>query len=80
MDSVEFYHRNQTAIVYVTREMLEKSGADESALDDIASIPGQIEGVKVGVTIKELPNDKMCIRDRMWMKRKNALICTSRKQ
>ena len=71
LDSLEFYHHNQTAVVYVTREMLEKSGEDESALDDIASIPGQIEGVKVGITIKELPENKgckisvqMCIRDR----------------
>jgi phosphoesterase RecJ-like protein len=33
-------------------------GVVEAELEDIASLPGQIEGVKVGITIKEQPDGR----------------------
>ena len=53
MDSIEFYFDNKLAIIYVTLEMLEKSGADDSLIDGIAGIPKQIEGVLIGVTFRQ---------------------------
>ncbi len=54
INGIEYYHDDKTAIAYVTGEMIKECGVTESELDDIASIPGKVEGVKVGVTIKEL--------------------------
>ncbi len=51
--SVRFYCNGKIATISVTKDMLEKSGADESDTEGIASIPRQIEGVKVGITIRE---------------------------
>ncbi len=53
LDSVRFYADGQIATVSVTQQMLRQSGADESETEGIASIPRQIEGVRIGITIKE---------------------------
>lgn len=51
------YHFNDTcAISTITLDMLKESGADENDLDDIAAIPGGIEGVHIGITVKEQKN------------------------
>ncbi len=42
-----------TALVFLTRQMIEDVGASERDMDDISAFVGQIEGVKNGVTLKE---------------------------
>ena len=42
-----------TALVFLTRKMIEDVGASERDMDDISAFVGQIEGVKNGVTLKE---------------------------
>ena len=56
LDTLEYYCDGQIAFVLTTLGMIEKSGAVESDLDGIASIPRQIEGVKIGITMKEKEN------------------------
>ena len=41
------------ALITVTQDMYRQSGSDESEVDAIASLPRQIEGVLVGVTMRE---------------------------
>lgn len=41
------------AVVHTTLKMEEETGADESDTDGLASLPRQIEGVVVGITIRE---------------------------
>lgn len=53
LDSLRFFCNDQAASVRLTREMMRLSGAEESDTDGIASIPRQIEGVRVGVTLRE---------------------------
>lgn len=53
LESLQFYCDNKLAIIAITQDMYEKSGCDESECDGIASLPRQIEGVLVGVTVKE---------------------------
>ncbi len=53
LESMEFYFDDTVAIVYFTQAMLSESGADESCSDAIAALPRQVEGVNIGVTIKE---------------------------
>lgn len=55
-DTLEYYCEDQIAFVAVTIDMIKTSGAAESDLDGIASIPRQIEGVKIGITMKEKEN------------------------
>ena len=54
MSSMEFYYDNRAAVCVITREMMEKYGATENDMEDVASIPGAVEGVLCGVTIREL--------------------------
>lgn len=53
-ESMRMYCDGRCAIITVTQAMFRASGADESETDRIANLPRQIEGVLVGVTIREL--------------------------
>jgi len=57
---IEFFCGGAVAIATITRKMVDAAGADEDDLDDIASIPGSIKGVNVGITIRELTSDSDC--------------------
>jgi len=51
---MEFHFGGAVAIAVITREMMNKTGAGENEMEDIAAIPGSIEEVVVGITIREL--------------------------
>lgn len=51
--SMKYFFQDRCAITLVTLEMMQKAGVSEDELEGIASIPRSIEGVEVGVTIKE---------------------------
>ncbi len=53
LDSMEYYLDDRCAMITVTQEMFEKSGSNESECDAIAALPRQVEGVMVGVTIRQ---------------------------
>ncbi len=55
-----FYFDGAVAIATITNDMMERAGASENEMDDIASIPGAIEEVVVGITIRELPGAAGC--------------------
>ena len=57
---LEFYFDGQVAISVISRRMLATAEATEDDIDDIASIPGSIEGIRVGVTIRELTSETDC--------------------
>ena len=57
---IEFHFGGKVAISKITKSMMEDSGADEDDVDDIASIPGSIVGVLVGITIRELTAEDDC--------------------
>lgn len=50
---MELRDGGQTALVFLTRAMIDEVGASERDMDDISAFVGQIEGVKSGVTLKE---------------------------
>lgn len=50
---MELRDGGQTALVFLTRAMIQEVGASERDMDDISAFVGQIEGVKNGVTLKE---------------------------
>lgn len=56
LEGMEFYFDGKCALSVISRELTEQSGIDEAEFDGLASIPRQIEGVDVGVTVKEKKN------------------------
>ena len=50
---MELRDNGETALVFLTRAMIDAIGADERDMDNISAFVGQIEGVKNGVTLKE---------------------------
>lgn len=53
LDNMEFHCNDQCAMITVTREMYEKTGCLDSDLEGITAISRTIEGVIVGVTLRE---------------------------
>ncbi len=53
LDGMEFHYDGKCALVTITREMFAKSGSDENECDGIAALSRQIEGVLVGITLRE---------------------------
>ena len=53
LDTMEYYHEGACAIIYTTIEMCKKLGTGDDEMEGLASIPGQIEGVKMGITMRE---------------------------
>lgn len=56
----EFYHDGKVAVITVTRRMMEESGCTENDMDDVAAIPGGIEGVACGITLREMTSPTDC--------------------
>jgi len=57
---IEYSFDDRVAIAAITIKMLEESQADEDDLDDIAALPGSIEGVCIGIIIRELSSTSDC--------------------
>ena len=53
-DTLEYYGGGKIAMVRLTGAVIERSGADESELEGIANIPRRIEGVEIGVLLREV--------------------------
>ncbi len=61
LENMIFCADDKCAIIYTTREMTDGLSDDET--EGIASIPRQIEGVKMGITVREKENDyKISVR------------------
>lgn len=56
MEAMEFFADGKVDLVCITKDMFEKSGADEGDSEGIASLPRQVEGVLVGITMREKEN------------------------
>ncbi len=52
-DKMEFWCDDRCAVIVVTTEMMEKSGIEPAEFEGLASIPLQVEGVDIGITIKQ---------------------------
>lgn len=53
LDTLTLHGDDRIAIINTTIAMEKETGADDSDMDGIAAIPRQIEGVVIGITIKE---------------------------
>ena len=53
MEIMEFYLDGRCTMICVTQDILRQMQVEEAELDGIAGLPLQVEGVEVGVTLKE---------------------------
>lgn len=53
LEQMAFHHGGRTAMMTITSEMIAHSGATENDLEGMTPIPRQIEGVWVGITLRE---------------------------
>ena len=54
--TMEFYLDKKCCVITITRAMLEETGVDEGEVDGISGLARSIEGVEIGVTIREKAN------------------------
>ncbi len=64
LESLEFYEDNKIALICITKQMIDASGADESDTEGIAALPRQVEGALIGITIREKENGEFKISAR----------------
>lgn len=56
LDSMRFYEDERVAIITVTQEMYRLTGSNEQETEALAPLTRQIEGVEIGITIREKPD------------------------
>lgn len=61
LDTLEYYFDDRCAVITVYMNTPEKYGVTEDELDGISALPRRIQGVKVGVTIREKKPDSQRI-------------------
>ncbi len=55
LQNLEYHFEDRCALMYMTREQIAESGVGPNELEDITSLPRKIEGVQVGITLRQLP-------------------------
>lgn len=77
MDSMQFYLDGKCAIAYATIDMMKESGAVDSDMEGVASLPRQIEGVMAGITLREKNNGKFKVSVRTTDELDASEICAN---
>lgn len=75
LDGMRFYHGGRVAVMTITNEMVERSHASENDLEGLPPIPRQIEGVWVGVTLRQKKDGNYKISVRTGTHADAAAIC-----
>ena len=52
---LEYYLDGRCALIYLTRDEIQQSGVDPADLEELTSLPVSIEGVRVGITLRQQP-------------------------
>lgn len=76
-NTMEIALNGECAIVAITADMLERTGAVEDELEGVSAMPRQIVGVKVGVTLREKGKDTYKISLRTSEDADASLICSA---
>lgn len=74
-ENLEIFAEGKVAVISVTKAMLSECGLDKSALDAIKPITRQIEGVSIGITVKEEDNGAVGVSIRTDENYDAAAIC-----
>jgi len=74
--ALEYWFGGRVCVAKITRAMLARTGASENDMEDIASLPGQMEGALAGVTLKELPDGTIKVSVRTVQGTDANALCT----
>ena len=77
LDNIEYLCEGQCAIITVTQSMIKETGCDASDIDGISSLPRQIEGVKIGITVREKADGRWKVSLRTYEPYDAAAICAN---
>lgn len=77
LENIEFYYGGRCAVITVTRDMIKETGCPLGDLDGVTAMSRQIEGVQIGVTIKEKPDGKYKVSLRTFEPYNAADICAA---
>ena len=72
----EYYRGGEVVVSVITLEMMEKSGAGEKDIGDLAGLPGRVKGQEVTVLIRELEKGKCKISVRSGRNVSSSRICS----
>ena len=76
LEGMEFHHHGRVAVMTITNEMIARSGAVENDLEGMTPIPRQIEGVWVGITLRQKADGNYKISVRTGHHADATAICT----
>lgn len=77
LENIVFSHSDKIALVTISQDMLRKSGAEDSELEGITSLPRTIEGVIVGITLRERKDGKYKISVRTHAPISASALCAN---
>lgn len=77
LSAVRYYAGGRIAVIVITLDMLAQAGADESELEGIASKPLAIDGVDIGITLKERDDGSVRVSMRSTDKANVSEICSA---
>ena len=55
LDNLEYHFGGRCALIYLTRDEIAESGVEPADLEDLTGLPLTIEGVQVGLTLRQQP-------------------------
>lgn len=72
---LKFYSEGKIVVATVTEKMMQEAGATENDCDDIAGIPGRVEGCVLSLVIRELEPEKCKVSARSHPKFDCSALC-----
>ncbi len=75
LESLEFLHDDRCALINITLEQMEEIGVLQTDLEGITALPRAIEGVEIGVTIRQQTNSSFKVSVRTLKGIDAAQIC-----
>lgn len=75
LDTMEFYFGGKCSVITVTNEMISKTGCSVDELDGITALSRQIEGVLVGITLKQKEDGRFKVSVRTFEPFDASVIC-----
>lgn len=76
LQSIQFYNDGRIAVMFITEEMMQSSGACEGDMEGLSPLPRQIEGVWVGATLRRKADGNYKVSVRTGTHADAAGICT----
>lgn len=76
LSGLETWFDGKVCVAAITQDMLRRTGATENDMDDVAAIPGQLEGALAGILIKELPDGTVKVSVRSVTGTDSNALCT----